>query len=113
MTLKKFVIAWLAWLIWFGCMLSGIFAAGGIVACIFGGGEYGSLRVIQDKTSVAFWVFIALLAPLMLVGALGGIAAIVLPAYCVFRIPLRRKGQPLKWLQTYLKAVSKMLEDQW
>ncbi len=94
-------------------MLSGAFAAGGLVAYIFGGGEYGTLAVIQNKTSLAFWVFMALLIPFMVIGAAGGLAAIVLPVYCVFRIPLRRKGQPIRWLQTYLRVVSKMLEGEW
>lgn len=113
MTLRKFVIACIAWLICFGCLLSGAFTAAGLAAYIFGGGEYGALAVIQSKTGLAFWVFMALLIPFMVIGAAGGLAAIVLPAYCIFRIPLRRKGQPIKWLQTYLKAVSKMLEDEW
>jgi hypothetical protein len=113
MTPKKFVIAFFVWMLWFACMLCGVFTAGGIAAYIFGGGEYGSLAVIQDRTNPGFWIFIILLVPFMLVGAAGGLAAIVLPAYCYFRIPMRRKGRPVGWLDSYLKTVNKMLENEW
>lgn len=113
MTPKKFFIAWSVWLLWFASMLCGPFAAGGLAAYLFGGGEYGSLGVIQSKAGPGFWFFIALLVPSMLVGAAGGLAAIVLPAYCIFHIPMRRKGRPIGWLESYLKAVNKMLEAEW
>jgi hypothetical protein len=113
MTPKKFAIALIVWLIWFLCLLGGIFMAGGIAVYFFSGGEYGHLAAIQDRSQPAFWICLGLLAPCMLVGAAGAFTAIVLPAYCVFRIPMRRKGRPIGWLEAYLKAVSRMLQDEW
>jgi hypothetical protein len=113
MTPKKFAIALVAWFIWFLCMLSGIFTAAGVSAYIWGGGENGSFSVIQDRSHPGHWVFIALIAPCMLLGATGGLAAIVLPVYFIFQIPMRRKGRSIGWLEVYMRAANRMLKDEW
>jgi hypothetical protein len=54
-----------------------------------------------------------LMAPGMLIAAAGALAAIVLPVYITFQIPMRRKGQPSGWLGAYIKAVERVLQDEW
>jgi len=93
-------------------MLCGIFTAAAISVYILGGGENGNFEVLQDKSHPAHWAFIALLAPCMLLGAAGGLAAIVLPVYCIFHIPMRKKGRSIGWLDAYMRAVNKMLSDE-
>jgi hypothetical protein len=113
MTPTKFAIAMIAGMIWFLCMLSGLFTAAGIAVYIWGGGENGSFSTLQDKTHLAHWAFIVLIAPCILLNAAGGFAAILLPVYCIFHIPMRRKGRPEGFLEPYVKAVNKMLQDEW
>jgi len=114
MTPKKFIIAVAAWSVCFLAMLGGIFMAAGMAALI------GGIDVMQavagsppDLTRPAFLVWIVLIAPCMLLAAAGGLVAIVLPVYFVFRIPMRRKGQPWGWLGAYIKAVERALQDEW
>jgi hypothetical protein len=114
MTPKKFVIAWVAWFLWFLCMLGGIFAAAGVVALVWGGDIVnGALGNPPNTAHPAFWIFIVLIWPCMLIGAAGGLAAIVFPVYYLFRIPMRRKGQPWGWVETYIKVVQRVMKDEW
>src|SRR5262245_14645577 len=105
MTPKKFAIGIAAWSLCFLCMAGGGFTALGISACIWGGEVVtGALGNPPNRSHPAFWLFIALLPPCMIIGAAGGIAAIVIPAYSFFRIPMRRKGQAPGWIGRYIKA---------
>jgi hypothetical protein len=114
MTPKKFIIACAAWFLCFLAMLGGIFIAAGVAALV-GGADV--MRAVAgsppDMTRPAFWVCLILIVPCMLLGAAGGVAAIVLPVYFVFRIPMRRKGQPWGWLGAYIRAVESVLQDEW
>jgi ABC-type multidrug transport system permease subunit len=88
-------------------MLAAAFAGAGVVACIWGA------DVIHDRSHPAFWLWMVLMAPGMLIAAAGALAAIVLPVYIMFQIPMRRKGQPSGWLGAYIKAVERVLQDEW
>jgi len=99
MTPKKFLIACAAWFVWFLCMFAGAFVGAGVAACIWGAdvvhtfgtpAAWSHPRVLaMDVSDGAGHVWSALPALL---------AAIVLPVYIKFRIPMRRKGQPYGWI---------------
>ena len=69
----------------------------------------GALADPVDRSSPGYWVFIALIAPCMLIGAVGGLTVIVFPIYRIFRIPMRRKGQSIGLLGMYVKAVESVM----
>jgi hypothetical protein len=114
MTPKKFIIAMCAWLILFVAIGGGIFGAAGI-ADVLGGGNFwqpvaSGSRVLSRSS---FWIWLILMPPCIFVSVAGTLAGIVLPVYIKFRIPMRRKGQPYGWLGAYIKAVERMLQDEW
>ncbi|YCM42141.1 hypothetical protein V2O64_12595 [Verrucomicrobiaceae bacterium 227] len=94
------------------CMLMGIFAAGGVCAMIFGSEVLDtSLGGEGDWSDPALIIFLCLMIPGMVVGAIGGIFGIVLPLYGKFGIPMDRSDEGSRrmlrkyasWLLEYTK----------
>jgi len=84
-------------------MLMGIFSAAGVCALIFGSKVLDTtLGDSPDRTHPAFIIFMLLMVPGMIIGAIGGMFGIILPLYRKFRMPLGRSNESARiWLHRY------------
>ncbi|TLD68535.1 hypothetical protein FEM03_22280 [Phragmitibacter flavus] len=90
------------------CMLMGIFSAAGVCALIFGSDVLDTtLGDPPDRTHPAFILFMLLMVPGMIVGAIGGTFGIVLPLYRGFRLPFGRSNESARiWLHRYATGLA-------
>ncbi len=90
------------------CMLMGIFSSAGVCALIFGSDVLDTtLGDPPDRTHPAFILFMLLMVPGMIIGAIGGVFGIVLPLCRKFRIPLDRSNESARtWLHRYATGLA-------
>ena len=93
------------------CMLMGIFSAMGMCAAVFGGEIIDTVLSAKhepNRTHPAFILFMLLMIPGMLVGAIGGLFGIVFPLHQHFKVPLGNRNEATRIL---LHAYAKRLLD--
>jgi hypothetical protein len=90
-------------------MLMGIFSAMGVCAAVFGGEIVDtvlSAKPEPNRTHPAFILFMLLMIPGMLVGAIGGFFGIVFPLHRHFDVPLSNRSESTRvWLHAYAKRL--------
>jgi hypothetical protein len=101
-------------LVLLACMLGGIFAAAGVCAAVFGSSVLDTtLGRSPDRTHPAFWLFMILMIPGMLVGGAGAMFGVILPVaarWPVAGVP----GTPCerRFIRAYLSWVGKLVPDE-
>lgn len=90
------------------CMLMGIFSAAGVCAMIFGSEVLDTtLGDAPDRTHPAFILFMLLMVPGMIIGAIWGLFGIILPLYRKLRMPLGRSNESARiWLHRYATGLA-------
>lgn len=93
------------------CMLNGIFAAVGICTLVYGPSILDTaLGKPPDRTHPAFWLFMIVMVPGMLIGAVGAVFAIVLPVAARWRVAgFPGSAQHQRLLRRYLSFVGRTL----
>jgi hypothetical protein len=82
--------------------IMGIFAAMGLCAAIWGSQVLNTtLGNPPDKTHPAFWIFMLLAIPGMIVGFVGGTFAFIIPIYTYFNIRVFNTGPNDKRIFTF------------
>lgn len=101
-------------LILLACMLGGILAAAGVCGLVFGWSILDTtLGPSPDRTHPAFWLFMIVMVPGMLVGAAGALFGVILPIAA--RWPVAGfPGAPLdrRFLRAYLSWVGKLVAEE-
>ena len=88
----------------------GMFSSAGVCALVWGpeilNTALGSPPV---RTHPAFWVFLALTVPSMLIGSAGAFFAVVLPLYSYFDLRILGKKEPdLSLIQWYIRVLERV-----
>ncbi len=96
------------------CMLGGIFAAAGVSASVFGSSVLDTaLGNPPDRMHPAFWLFMIVMVPGMLVGAAGAMFGVILPIAA--RWPVAGIPGSLhngRFLRAYLSWIGRLLPDE-
>ena len=93
------------------CMLAGIFAAAGVCAVVYGPAILDTaLGKPPDRGHPAFWLFMILMVPAMLIGAAGAVFAVMLPVAARWEVA-GFPGSPhhQRLLRRYLSFVGRAL----
>lgn len=95
------------------CMLGGVFAAAGVCAWVYGPSILGTaLGGPPDRTHPAFWLFVIVMVPGMLIGAAGAVFGVVLPVAAKWRVAgfpgSPRQRRLLEW---YLGLVGRAIGE--
>lgn len=106
--LVRFIVRIIAFVAFLGAMLLGVFASAGVCAVVFGSRILDTaLGDPPDRSHPAFYLFLALMIPAMLISACGGLFGIVVPLYRRFQIPLGKSNELLRqWLHQYALHLS-------
>lgn len=112
--LPAIVRALLLFAVLMACMLGGIFAAAGVSAFAFSSSVLDTvLGNPPDRTHPAFWVFIIVMVPGMLVGAAGAMFGVILPVaarWPVAGIPGAMHNRRL--LRAYVSWIGRLVPDE-
>lgn len=93
------------------CMLGGIFAAAGVCAVVYGPSILDTaLGRPPDRSHPAFWLFMILMVPGMLIGAVGAVFAVMLPVAARWKVAgFPGPPQHQRLLRWYLSFVGRAL----
>ena len=109
------MIHFVAWTLYLLCGLMGIFAAMGLCVAFWGPQTlHTALGDPPDHTQPAFWVFIAVMVPAMIVGCAGGLFVFVVPLYAFFDLRMfnaRRRSQKL--FAMYIRLLQRVCARTW
>lgn len=99
------LLIFLAYTILMGVMLMGIFTAMGICAAIWGEGIlHTALGSPPDRSHPAFWLFLIIMVPGMILSSFGGIPVCkLLHQYAKWQIGDGEKPDLQAWLKNYRK----------
>src|SRR5439155_11397259 len=93
------------------CMLGGILAAAGACALVYGPAVLDTaLGDPPDRSHPAFWLFLVIMVPAMLVGAAGALFGVVLPVAATWKVA-GVPGSPLarRLLRAYLSHLGRLV----
>ena len=95
--------------------LMGVFAAMGLCVQIWGAQVlHTALASPPDRTQPAFWVFLLVGLPALLVGFVGGIFTFVVPLYAFFDLRIFNTGPTdQRWCALYIRLLQRVYARSW
>ena len=93
----------------------GVFAAMGLCVALWGPAVLDTaLAKPPDRTHPAFWMFMLLMVPAMIVGSVGGIFTFVVPLYAFFDVQVFKGGAiDQRWCDLYIRLLRQIHTRSW
>ena len=111
MPIRNAIIHFVAWTLYLLCGLMGVFAAMGLCVAYWGP---PALADPPDRSQPAFWVFLVVMIPAMIVGFVGGLFVFVVPLYALFDLRMfNARHSSQKLFAMYIRLLQRVCARTW